>query len=153
MEPGISAEACLYADLGIDPGRHGVQSMEATHFMVYDRTPDTSGLVLLWQVALSGDLTCSRFHAEREGLQALVDRLQRWYPGEHEVILYEAARLPIESPRAERLMLRDLAHARYEEYTTLVLPPLVPLREAGAAFVAGTGDGIVAGFAQATGRG
>src|SRR5690606_41924587 len=46
MEPGISAEACLYADLGIDPGRHGVQSMEATHFLVYDRVPDTSGLVL-----------------------------------------------------------------------------------------------------------
>src|SRR5690606_4712385 len=57
MEPGISAEACLYADLGIDPGRRGVQSMEATHFMVYDRVPDTAGLVLLWQVALSGDLT------------------------------------------------------------------------------------------------
>jgi len=151
MEPGISAEACLYADLGIDPGRHGVQSMEATHFLVYDRVPDTSGLVLLWQVALSGDLACSRFHAEREGLQALVERLQRWYPGEHEVILYEAARLPIESPRAERLMLRDLAHARYEEYTTLVIPPLVPLREAAAVVLAGTG-GLAAGRTQATGH-
>ena len=56
MEPGISAEACLYADLNVDPGHRGVQSMEATHFMVYDRVPDTAGLVLLWQVALSGDL-------------------------------------------------------------------------------------------------
>ena len=130
MEPGISAEACLYADLGIDPGRHGVQSIEATQLMVYDRVPDSAGLVLLWQVALAGDLSCTRFHAEPGGLQDLVDRLLRWYPADHEVILYEAARLPIESPRIERLRLRDLPAARYQEYTTLVIPPVRP---AGAA--------------------
>ncbi len=129
MEPGISAEACLYADLGLDPGHRGVQSMEATHFLVYDRQPDTVGLVLLWQVALSGDLSCTRLHAERDGLQALVDKLLRWYPADHEVVLYEAARLPIEAPRIERLPLRDLPMARYEEYTTLVIPPLDELRE------------------------
>ncbi len=129
MEPGISAEACLYADLGIDPGHRGVQSMEATHFLVYDRQPDTAGLVLLWQVALSGDLSCTRLHAERDGVQALVDKLLRWYPPQHEVILYEAARLPIETPRADRLLLRDLPAAHYAEYTTLVIPPLDELRE------------------------
>jgi diguanylate cyclase (GGDEF)-like protein len=129
MEPGISAEACLYADLGIDPGHRGVQSMEATHFLVYDRTPDTAGLVLLWQVALSGDLSCTRLHAEREGLQALVDKLLRWYPPDHEVILYEAAQLPINIARTERLRLRDLPAAHYEEYTTLVIPPLGELRD------------------------
>ena len=133
MEPGVSAEACLYADLGIDPGQRGVQSMEATHFLHYERVPDTAGLVLLWQVALSGDLTCTRFHAEPEGLQALVERLLLWYPPEHEVILYEAARLPIESPRADRMPLRDLPGARYEEYTTLVIPPLGELRRAAGA--------------------
>lgn len=129
MEPGISAEACLYADLGIDPGHRGVQSMEATHFLVYDRQPDTAGLVLLWQVALSGDLTCTRLHAEREGVQALVDKLLCWYPPTHEVILYEAARLPIDTPRADRVALRDLPAAHYEEYTTLVIPPLGELRD------------------------
>ncbi|RYY23034.1 MAG: diguanylate cyclase [Sphingomonadales bacterium] len=129
MEPGISAEACLYADLGIDPGHRGVQSMEATHFLVYDREPDTAGLVLLWQVALSGDLSCTRLHAEREGVQALVDKLLRWYPPDHEVILYEAARLPIETPRSDRLALRDLPTAQYQEYTTLVIPPLREVRD------------------------
>ena len=129
MEPGISAEACLYADLGVDPGHRGVQSMEATHFLVYDRQPDTAGLVLLWQVALSGDLSCTRLHAERDGVQALVDKLLRWYPPQHEVILYEAARLPIETPRIDRLALRDLPAAHYVEYTTLVIPPLGELRD------------------------
>lgn len=133
MEPGISAEACLYANLGVDPGQRGVQSMEATHFLVYDRQLDSAGLVLLWQVALAGDLQCTRFHAEREGVQALVDKLLRWYPPEHEVILYEAARLSIEQPRIERLALRDLPDAHYVEYTTLVIPPLGELVEAPAA--------------------
>ncbi len=58
----------------------------------------------------------------------MVDRLLRWYPPDHEVILYEAARLPIETFRADRLPLRDLADAHYEEYTTLVVPPLGVLR-------------------------
>lgn len=128
MEPGISAEACLYADLGIDPGRRGVQSMEATQLLFYDRRLDPSGVVLLWQVALAGDLSCTRLHAEAEGLQALVEKLLRWYPPEHEAILYEAAQLPIDSPRAERLRLRDLPTAHYQEYTTLVIPPLGELQ-------------------------
>ena len=44
-------------------------------------------------------------------------------------LLYEAARLPIETPRAERLALRDLPSAHYEEYTTLVIPALGELRD------------------------
>lgn len=124
MEPGISAEACFYADVGMDPGQRGVQSLEATHFLIHDRPLDTAGLVLLWQVTLSGDLSCTRLHADRDGLEALVEKLLRWYPPEHEVILYEAAQLPIESPRIERLPLRDLPAAEYKEYTTLAIPPL-----------------------------
>ena len=124
MEPGISAEACLYADLGIDPGRHGVQSLEATQFLQERRRIDPRSLLVLWQVALVGDVSCTRFHAEPAELQALVTRLLEDYPADHEVILYEAARLPVEQFRAERLPLKDLPGARYEEFTTLVVPPL-----------------------------
>jgi hypothetical protein len=132
MEPGISAEACLYADLGIDPGYHGVQSLEATQFLVEDRAIDNRSLLLLWQVALTGDTDCTRFHALPEELEKLVERLLRDYPADHEVILYEAARLPIETARAERVLLRDLARAHYEEHTTLVVPSLAS-RHAGLA--------------------
>ena len=131
MEPGISAEACLYADLGLDPGHRGVQSMEATHLLVYNRVLDPAGLVLLWQVTLTGDLNCTRTKADPHALQALVDKLLTWYPAEHEVILYEAAHVPIQSPRADRLRLCDLPTAQYREYTTLVIPPAVDLRAHG----------------------
>ena len=124
MEPGISAEACLYADLGIDPGQRGVQSLEATHFLCFERQIDPQGLVLLWQVTLTGDWSCTRLEADRDGLKALVEKLMRWYPPDHEVILYEAAQLPIESFRAERLRLSDLPDASYKEFTSLVIPPL-----------------------------
>ncbi len=126
MEPGVSAEACLYADLGIDPGRTGVQSMESTWFLITEVALEPKSLVLLWQVALTGDLECRRFHAEPEGLRKLVIKLLRWYPPDHPVILYEAARLPFEQFRADRLRLIDLPHAEFKEYTTLVLLPLAP---------------------------
>lgn len=136
MEPGISAEACLYADLGIDPGQRGVQSLEATHFLCYDRLIDPQGPVLLWQVALAGDWSCTRLEADPDGLRALVRKLARWYPTEHEVILYEAAQLPIDVFRAERLRLCDLPEASYKEYTTLVIPPLATELRRDPAFAA-----------------
>ena len=42
MEPGISAEDCLYADLGIDPGKYGCQHYEASQLMFYQRRIDPS---------------------------------------------------------------------------------------------------------------
>lgn len=123
IEPGISAEACLYADLGIDPGSRGVQSFEATQFLVFRRRLDPTSLLILWQVALSGDLSCTKFDAERDRLQVLVDKLTKTHPPDTEVILYEAAQLPIERFRADRMPLRGLPGADYKEYTTLIIPP------------------------------
>lgn len=123
MEPGISAEACLYADLGIDPGDCGVQSWEATQFLVQQRSVDPAALVLLWQVALTGNLDCIGFKPNTDRLKLLVDKLLNWYRPGTEVLLYEAARLPIEDFRADTLPLTDLPVAQYREYTTLVIPP------------------------------
>lgn len=124
MEPGVSAEACLYADLGIDPGRHGLLSFEATQFLVREHAVDPSALLLLWQVALCGQLDCTGFTPCPHRLQLLVDKLLACYPANTPVILYEAAQLPIETFRAERIALADLPHQRFKEYTTLVIPPV-----------------------------
>ncbi len=123
MEPGVSADGCLYADLGLDPGKRGMQSFEATQFLVFDHTANPAALLVLWQVALAGDLSCARFHAERDGVQALVNKLRRWYPADTECILYEAAQIPVTPFRADRLRLDELPDAEYRQYTTLVIPP------------------------------
>lgn len=123
MEPGISAEACLYADLGLDPGDRGVQSFEATRFLVYRHRIDPTALLLLWQVALAGNIDCIGFEPEPRRLELLVDKLSTWYRPDTPIILYEAAQLPIESFRADRMRLDELPGARFKEYTTLVVPP------------------------------
>ncbi|MDT8449578.1 MAG: SAM-dependent methyltransferase [Wenzhouxiangellaceae bacterium] len=123
MEPGISAEACLYADLDLDPGEHGLQSLEATQLLIEKRNIDPSALLLLWQIAQTGNLACTGFDARAEWLELLVDKLSRWYPRDHEVILYQAATLPIQDFRADRIGLVELPGARISSATTLVVPP------------------------------
>ena len=129
MEPGISAEDCLYADLGIDPGRYGCAHFEASQFMLYRRVVDPSAYLVLWQVGIAGDRSCRRWSTDGARRQLLVDRLARDYPRDHEVILYEAATLAIAAPRMQRLALADLAAADVDLRTTLVLPPCRPMQE------------------------
>src|ERR1700676_3415101 len=50
MLPGVSAEDCLFADLGIDPAPTGCQSFEATDFLVYNRHIDPTAALVLWQL-------------------------------------------------------------------------------------------------------
>lgn len=125
MEPGISAEACLYADLDLDPGEHGVQSFEATRFLIRQHTIDPGALLLLWQISQAGNIECVGFEADRGRLAVLVEKLSRWYPAGTPAILYEAANLPIQDFRAEHITLAELPDARLSTITTLVIPPAV----------------------------
>lgn len=123
MEPGISAEACLWADLGIDPGHSGHQSFEASQFMFFNHIPDPTTHLLLWQIAIAGEHTLTQFHTNAARLQILVEQLGQWYPMTHEVVIYEAANLPIQSPRIERLPLSELPTAALSPKSTLLIPP------------------------------
>lgn len=139
MQPGISAEDCLYADLGIDPGRTGCQHFEATQFLCCDRQLDTAAWLVLWQPALVGDRSFTKYASGRAHRELLVEKLRRYYPAAHEVILYEAPTVAISEPRMERLPLSALADAPLEMHTTLVIGParaLTPDREMVAALEA-----------------
>ena len=128
MLPGISAEDCLVADLGIDPGRTGMQSMEATQFMIFERKLDPTALLILWQPYIAGDLTHKRFDTTAARLQVLVNKLARDYPLDHPVILYEAATNPLETTRMDTILLRDLPTAVLNGITTLVIPAAYTLK-------------------------
>jgi len=128
MEPGISAEDCLYADLGIDPVQFGCQHYEASQLLFYKRRIDTSAYLVLWQAGVVG----AQFATQRSpaaAVQVLADRLAQDYPINYKLIVYRAATLPIHAPRIERITLRKLPAAHIEAPDTLVLPPtrkLVP---------------------------
>ena len=123
MEPGISAEDCLYADLGIDPGRVGCQHYEASQFMFYRRQIDPSAYLVLWQVGIAGDRSFKRYGTESAYRALLIELLAEHYPLSHEVIVYEAATLPINMPRMQKLALSELPDAELYLQSTLVLPP------------------------------
>lgn len=123
MEPGISAEDCLYADLGIDPGSGGCQHFETSQFMFYKRTIDTAAYLVLWQVGVAGDRSLAKFTTDREYRKVLVKLLAEYYPLDHQVFLYEAASLPIQSFRAEHMSISALPDAVMDLKTTLVIPP------------------------------
>lgn len=122
MEPGISAEDCLVADLGLDPGATGLTSMEATQFLIYQRVLDPATLVILWQPGLVGDLTLKQFKTSRERLSLLVEKLSQYYPLDHQVILYEAATSAVTKGRQEKLTLGSIPDADIQVITTLVIP-------------------------------
>ena len=126
MLPGISAEDCLFADLGVDPGAHGCQSFEATNFLLTRREFDPSSALILWQIAIIGVVDYRdpwRPEDGAPGLRVLTDVLLQRYPPTHEVVIYEAAQFPVCDPAIQRLPLASLPQAAVSSISTLYVPP------------------------------
>jgi precorrin-6B methylase 1 len=123
MLPGISAEDCLFADLGVDPARMGWQSFEATDFLVRRRAFDATAGMALWQVGAIGNLGLQRAGFARQGLKMLRDVLIATYGSTHEVVVYEAAVLPTCSASMHRVALSHLLDAPVTSLSTLYVPP------------------------------
>jgi hypothetical protein len=124
MLPAISTEDTLFADLGIDMGRAGLQSFEATRFMYYKYNFDTSAGLLLWQISVLGEVEWNPPHAAaRPRLEVLTDYLKKFYGPEHEVFLYHAPEFPTSRALIERVALNDLPKAEFVSISTLYIPP------------------------------
>ena len=123
MLPGVSAEDCLFANLGIDPSTRGCQSFEATYFLL--RTPrfDTSSHLILWQIGTIGDPTYNPSRNLKPSVTILADFLKKYYDPNHEVFLYEASQYVICEPIIQRLALSKLASAYITGISTLYIPP------------------------------
>jgi Tetrapyrrole (Corrin/Porphyrin) Methylases len=123
MLPGISAEDCLFADLGVDPAVTGCQSFEATDFLVNSRAVDTASQLILWQVGVFGDQTYRLGGYYLHGFPLLVARLSELYGAAHEVIVYEAPLFPGVAPVMTRIALAHLTQAYVHPGSTLYVPP------------------------------
>lgn len=124
MYPGVSAEDCLVADLGLDPGVGGLQSYEAADFLVHPRVFDPRTPLVLWQLAVLGDLTRSTFETDPAWVRALATVLAEAYPADHRVIVYEAAVGPFDTTRADEVPLDRLHELEFTQASTLYVPPL-----------------------------
>jgi uncharacterized protein YabN with tetrapyrrole methylase and pyrophosphatase domain len=127
MLPAISAEDCLFADLGVDPADHGCQSYEATDFLVHARALDMTSALVLWQIGVVGNLGYVEDTSER-GLAVLVETLVARYGANHPVVIYRASPHPIVPPSIQRISLADMLTADVVPMSTLYVPPLEPAR-------------------------
>jgi uncharacterized protein YabN with tetrapyrrole methylase and pyrophosphatase domain len=125
MLPAVSAEDCMFADLGVDPGSCGCQSFETTDFLVQRRKHDPSSGLVLWQagaIAVSDHRRGNLWN--REGLQVLMDVLLESYPPDHPITIYEANSFPIGESKILRVALAALGQAPVTGLSTLWIEPL-----------------------------
>ena len=123
MLPGISAEDCLFADLGVDPGISGCQSFEATDFLVNGRRIDPTSSVVLWQIGVVGDATFKKVGYDLSAMPLLVERLLSIYPATHPMYLYEAAVFHGCEPVIRQITAPELNYGGLTAGYTLYIPP------------------------------
>ena len=123
MLPAISAEDCLFADLGVDQVG-GCSSYEATDFLLNSRVLDPASHLILWQIGGLGDATYHRHDYNVRGLHELAGKLANYYGPHHEVTLYEAAMFPGAEPLIRSGPIHLLPHGKPTPNSTMYVPPL-----------------------------
>ena len=119
----VSAEDCLFADLGLDPMLAGCTSLEATDYLTCRYQVDPACLLILWQVGAIGVPDQPAPEGERFGLTLLTERLAEDYPPDHPVTIYRASILPNQAPFALTVPLSGLPEAEVPGMATLCVPP------------------------------
>jgi hypothetical protein len=121
MEPAISSEDCLFADLSIDPAERGCVSLDATDFLVHQLAIDPAFNLVLWQIGVVGRFD-DRGAPEPVALRCIVEKLRLVYEPTHTVAVYEAATLPTQPPDVQWLRLDAIPDARLGRGSTLFVP-------------------------------
>ena len=121
--PGISAEDCMFADLKINPGDCGCFSVEAMDLILYNRNFDKNSHLIIWQVAMIGNIGHSK-GVNKEAVKILNEHLLDIYPKNHSVYLYEASIYPGMRCRTLKVELVNLSLQEFTTITSLYIPPL-----------------------------
>lgn len=126
MLPAVSAEDCLFADLGVDPG-DGCQSFEATDFLFGGHHVDPTAHLVIWQVGTVGNWTYESHGYDLRWFSGLVQRLLAYYPAHHPAVVYEAPFHPRGVARMPRVPIGGLHGGMVTPATTLYVPPLTSM--------------------------
>jgi len=109
MLPAVSADACLYSDLLVNPGDCGMQSYEASRFLYMQPAFDPRAGLLLWQIGVLGETDWTakpRRHPER--LAEMTALLRTKYPADHQLVLYFASTYPCNPAAVRKFPLSEL---------------------------------------------
>jgi uncharacterized protein YabN with tetrapyrrole methylase and pyrophosphatase domain len=123
MVPAVSAMDCLFADLGVEPA-DGFQIFEAETLMIDDYRIDKQSALIILQ---PGTMGITRVHVKPRNPRSRIIDLQMFllktYQADHEVVVYEAAMLPIARPRIDSTTLARLIEVELTPISTLYIPP------------------------------
>ena len=122
MLPGVSADACLIAELGVDPATDGLQSFEATQLLRTDKAPDVRTPMILWQIGVVGDTSFAAGTYRNSGFDAIVERLSALYGADHRFCIYEVSEFSALPPS---ILWRTFAEVKREDVSpmcTLFIP-------------------------------
>ncbi|GGC84123.1 hypothetical protein GCM10011512_08670 [Tersicoccus solisilvae] len=123
MLPAVSAQDSLFADLGIDPSSHGLQTVDATDLLIRGRTLDPTSHVLVWQAECAGDDGFSFSGYGRQNFGVLTEYLGRFYAPDHPVVIYDASTVSHLPPEIRLTTLAELRADQLSGVSTLYLPP------------------------------
>ncbi|MGH6925268.1 MAG: SAM-dependent methyltransferase [Propylenella sp.] len=124
MLPGVSAVDCMFADLEFDPAAYGCSMVEATDYVLSDRTLDTTMPLIVWQAGVVADLTFN-VSGKSGNLDLLKERLLQDYPPDHPIVAYHAPTLPGMRPVVATGEIAKLEELRINASTTCLVRPLV----------------------------
>ncbi len=123
MLPGISADACLISDLGIDPATHGMQSFEATQFLNNKKSIDVTTPVVMWQIGVVGNISYSPGDMVFSAFEDIFSRLSDLYGPNHNFCVYEASEFTAVPPSLHWISFADVAQKDIRPMSTLYIPP------------------------------
>lgn len=125
MAPAISAQDWVFADLGLDPSSAGLQTVDATDLLIRTRRLDPGMHVLIWQAECVGDDGFNFGGYRRHNFPILVDYLKQTYPGDHDIVIYDASTYPHLPPTIRKRTLDEISADDLSGISTLYLPPAV----------------------------
>jgi precorrin-6B methylase 1 len=126
MLPGISAEDCLFADLGVDPSIPGLQTYEATDLLLRNRTINTDINAIIWQVGCVGDVGF-KFHGyANEKLNVLLDHLDKFYSPDQVVYNYVASMFSMSHSKKDKYKLADFRRPEVAKEVTGISTFFIP---------------------------
>lgn len=107
MLPGISAEDCLFADLGVDPSIPGLQTYEATDLLLRKRPINPEVNMIIFQVGCVGDVGFKFNGYGNERFNVLLDYLEEVYPPDQVIYNYVASMFTLANPKMDKYTLAD----------------------------------------------
>ncbi|HAP90465.1 MAG TPA: hypothetical protein DCR15_12305 [Arthrobacter bacterium] len=123
MGSAVSAQDSLFADLGLDPSSFGLMTLDATDFLIRNRSLDPSMHVLLWQAECAGDDGFNFAGYRRHNFPILIERVSGFYPPDHPVVIYDASTFGHLPPVIQLKRLDTIKASDLSGISTLYLPP------------------------------